>query len=107
MVLLQANTFAGRLLIPPFLYFFLMLYPPRWIADPKARTAGAAGGCFLLRREALESLGGVAVIGSEVIDVCALARALKWSGGKNWLGLTRGSGKALGDCGFGRIENSA
>jgi hopene-associated glycosyltransferase HpnB len=79
------------LLIPPFLYFFLMLYPPRWIADPKARTAGAAGGCILLRREALERIGGIAAIRGEVIDDCALARAVKKSGGTIWMGLTRTS----------------
>ncbi|HEX4543414.1 MAG TPA: glycosyltransferase, partial [Candidatus Acidoferrum sp.] len=59
MVLLQAKSFPERLLIPPFLYFFLMLYPPRWIANSSARTAGAAGGCILLRRAALESIGGL------------------------------------------------
>jgi len=89
MVLLQAKTFPERLLIPPFLYFFLMLYPPRWIADPKARTAGAAGGCILLRRSAIERIGGIASIRGEVIDDCALARAVKRSGGKIWMGLTR------------------
>lgn len=91
MALLQARTFPERLLIPPFLYFFLMLYPPRWIADPQARTAGAAGGCLLLRRSALEAIGGIAAIRSEVIDDCALARAVKRSGGKIWMGLTRAS----------------
>jgi hopene-associated glycosyltransferase HpnB len=91
MVLLQAKTFPERLLIPPFLYFFLMLYPPRWIADPKARTAGAAGGCILLRRSTLERIGGFAAIRGEVIDDCALARAVKKSGGKIWMGLTRAS----------------
>jgi hopene-associated glycosyltransferase HpnB len=91
MVLLQAKTFPERLLIPPFLYFFLMLYPPRWIADPEARTAGAAGGCILLRREALERIGGFAAIRNEVIDDCALARTVKHSGGKIWMGLTRAS----------------
>jgi hopene-associated glycosyltransferase HpnB len=91
MVLLRAKTFPERLLIPPFLYFFLMLYPPRWIADPKARTAGAAGGCILLRRTALERSGGIAAIRNEVIDDCALARAVKKSGGKIWMGLTRAS----------------
>jgi hopene-associated glycosyltransferase HpnB len=91
MVLLQAKTFPERFLIPPFLYFFLMLYPPRWIADPKARTAGAAGGCILLRRAALERIGGIATIRSQVIDDCALARAVKKSGGKIWMGLTRAS----------------
>jgi hopene-associated glycosyltransferase HpnB len=91
MVLLQAKTLPERALIPPFLYFFLKLYPPRWIADPNARTAGAAGGCVLLRREALERSGGLAAIRSEVIDDCALARAVKRSGGKIWMGLTRTS----------------
>jgi hopene-associated glycosyltransferase HpnB len=91
MVLLQAKTFPERLLIPPFLYFFLMLYPPRWIADPNARTAGAAGGCILLRRSALERIGGLAAIRNEVIDDCALARAVKKSGGKIWMNLTRAS----------------
>ncbi len=97
MVLLQSRTFPERLLIPPFLYFFLMLYPPSWVADPKARTAGAAGGCVLLRRTALERLGGMAAIHDEVIDDCALARAVK-KGGKIWLGLTRTS-VSLRGCG--------
>ena len=91
MVLLQAKSAPERFLIPPFLYFFLMLYPPRWIADPKARAAGAAGGCILLRRSALERIGGLAAIRSEVIDDCALARVAKKSGGKIWMGLTRNS----------------
>ncbi|HEY4979239.1 MAG TPA: glycosyltransferase [Candidatus Acidoferrum sp.] len=91
MVLLQAKSFAERSLIPAFLYFFLMLYPPKWIADRQAKTAGAAGGCMLLRREALERIGGLTAIRSEVIDDCALARALKRSGGAIWMGLARKS----------------
>jgi hopene-associated glycosyltransferase HpnB len=91
MVLLQAKTFPERALIPAFLFFFLKLYPPRWIANPRARTAGAAGGCILLRSEALRRIGGFAAIRAEVIDDCALARAVKYSGGKIWMGLTRAS----------------
>ncbi len=91
MVLLQAKTLPERLLIPPFLYFFLMLYPPRWIADPNASTAGAAGGCILLRRNVLAPIGGIASIRGEVIDDCALARAVKKNGGRIWMGLTRTS----------------
>jgi hopene-associated glycosyltransferase HpnB len=91
MVLLRAESLPEKLLIPPFLHFFLKLYPPRWIADPKARTAGAAGGCVLLRRKALEGIGGLAAIRTEVIDDCALARAVKRRGGKVWMGLTRTS----------------
>lgn len=91
MVLLHAKSLAERLLIPAFLYFFLKLYVPRWIADPKSRTAGAAGGCILLRETALQRMGGLAAIRGEVIDDCALARAVKRSDGNIWMGLTRKS----------------
>ena len=91
MVLLQAKSFPERLLMPPFLYYFLMLYPPKWIPDAAAKTAGAAGGCILLRRTALERIGGFAAIRAEVIDDCALARAVKGSAGTVWMGLTRKS----------------
>jgi hopene-associated glycosyltransferase HpnB len=91
MVLLQAKTPPERALIPAFLFFFLKLYPPSWIANPKAKTAGAAGGCILLRSEALQRIGSLSAIGREVIDDCALAQAVKRSGGKIWMGLTRRS----------------
>jgi hopene-associated glycosyltransferase HpnB len=105
MVLLQAQSFPERLLIPPFLYFFLMLYPPRWIEDPHSRTAGAAGGCILVRRAALERIGGMAAIRNEVIDDCSLARAVKKSGGKIWMGLTRASVSLRGYGSFAEIRD--
>ncbi len=105
MVLLHANTFAERLLIPAFLYFFLLLYPPRWIADPNASTAGAAGGCILLRRNVLAPIGGMASIRGEVIDDCALARAVKKNGGKIWMGLTRVSMSLRGYGTFAEIRD--
>ena len=91
MVLLRAKTFAEQATIPAFLFFFLKLYPPKWIANANARTAGAAGGCILLRRAALDRIGGFSAIRNEVIDDCALARAVKHGGGKIWMGLTRAS----------------
>ena len=105
MVLLQANSLPERLLIPAFLYFFLMLYPPRWIAERKARTAGAAGGCVLLRCTMLERLGGFAAMRAEVIDDCALARAVKRSGGAIWMGLTRKSVSLRAYKTFGEIRD--
>lgn len=105
MVFLPVETFPERLLIPPFLYFFLMLYPPNWVADPKAGTAAAAGGSILLRREALERIGGVAAVKSEIIDDCALAAAVKKSGGKIWLGLTRASVSLRRYARFGEIRD--
>ena len=105
MVLLESRSFAERLLIPAFLYFFLMLYPPRWIADPRAKTAGAAGGCILLRRSAFVRIGGLAKIRSEIIDDCSLARAIKRSGGKIWMGLTRASHSLRAYSGFAEIRD--
>lgn len=91
MVKLHCGSAAEKLLIPAFVYFFLKLYPPALIADPKTKTAGAAGGCMLVRPAALARAGGIEAIRSEIIDDCALARAIKRSGGRVWLGLTESS----------------
>jgi hopene-associated glycosyltransferase HpnB len=87
MVKLHCTTFAERALIPAFVFFFLKLYPPVWISDPRRKVAGAAGGSILVRPEALERAGGIKAIRGQVIDDCALARKLKESGGRVWLGL--------------------
>jgi hopene-associated glycosyltransferase HpnB len=105
MVLLQAKTFPEQALIPAFLYLFLMLYPPRWIEDDDLATAGAAGGCILLKREALARIGAFAAIRGEVIDDCALAKAIKASGGKVWMGLTRKSESLRAYKTFGEIRD--
>lgn len=89
MVRLSTSTFAERCLIPAFVFFFFKLYPPAWIGSPRARTAGAAGGCMLVRPAALARIGGIAAIRASLIDDCALARAVKASGGSISLGLTR------------------
>jgi len=89
MVLLQAKSFAERLLIPPFPLLFLKLYPPRWIADTKATDGGR---CGRLRPAAANGAGAhwrICGDRAEVIDDCALARAVKRSGGAIWMGLTR------------------
>ncbi len=88
MVKLYCRSFAEKALIPAFVYFFFQLYPPAWIADPRKATAGAAGGSILIRPEALARAGGIAAIRGEIIDDCALARTVKRSGGKIWLGMT-------------------
>ena len=89
MVRLSTATFAERCLIPAFVFFFLKLYPPAWIAAARSTTAGAAGGCMLLRPAALARAGGLAAIRGCIIDDCALARAVKSSGGRIRLGLAR------------------
>jgi hopene-associated glycosyltransferase HpnB len=88
MVKLSCSNFAERSLIPAFVFFFFQLYPPEWIYSQTKPTAGAAGGCVLIRPAALLRIGGLASIRGEVIDDCALARAVKREGGRVWLGLT-------------------
>lgn len=77
MVKLRCETFAERAFIPAFVFFFQMLYPFAWVNDRARRTAAAAGGCMLVRREALIAAGGIETIRGALIDDCALARALK------------------------------
>jgi hopene-associated glycosyltransferase HpnB len=88
MVKLSVVTLAEKALIPAFVFFFFLLYPPQATASARARTAGAAGGCMLVRPEAMRRIGGIAAIRSELIDDCALARAIKQSGGGVRLALT-------------------
>ena len=63
------------------------LYPFSWANDPKRKTAAAAGGCVLIRASALTRIGGIEAIRGRLIDDCSLARAVKESGGRLWLGL--------------------
>jgi hopene-associated glycosyltransferase HpnB len=87
MVKLPCESWAERLLVPAFVFFFFKLYPPSWIADPRAKTAGAAGGCILIKPEVLQRIGGIEAIRNELIDDCALARAVKQIG-PIWLGMS-------------------
>ncbi|MGE3334395.1 MAG: glycosyltransferase [Rhodospirillaceae bacterium] len=91
MVKLHCRHTWERLLIPAFVYFFQMLYPFRAVNDDSSRIAAAAGGCILIKRETLIAAGGLAPIRGEIIDDCALARIVKRSGGRVWLGLSDGS----------------
>lgn len=87
MVKLRCKSFAERLLVPAFIFFFQMLYPFAWANDPRRGTAAAAGGCMLVRREVLREAGGMAAIRGALIDDCALANLLK-ARGPIWIGLT-------------------
>ena len=82
MVRLHCASLAEKLLVPAFVFFFAMLYPFRRANRPDSRVAAAAGGVMLVRRRALDAIGGLACIQSALIDDCALARAIKRHGGK-------------------------
>jgi len=113
MVALSCRGAWERLLIPPFIYFFQMLYPFPWVNDPAKVTAAAAGACVLLRRDALVRAGGFEGVKGALIDDCALARAIKtlppaadaagdlWGG--IWLGLATESRSIRPYRGLGEI----
>ena len=90
MVLLRCESFWEKSLIPAFVFFFQKLYPFPWANDPGKKLAAAAGGCILIRWEALNKIGGLCTIRETLIDDCSLAAAVKSSkpGNKIWLGLT-------------------
>lgn len=92
MAQLHCYSYWERFLIPPFVYFFQKLYPFKWVNDINSKTAAAAGGCMLVRRQALERIGGLNAIKNTLIDDCSLARAVKCGEpGKRhpiWIGLT-------------------
>jgi hopene-associated glycosyltransferase HpnB len=88
MALLRTETAWERLIVPAFVYFFAQLYPFRRVNRATARTAAAAGGCMLVRREDLAAAGGLAMIRGARIDDVALGRVLKRCGARCWLGLT-------------------
>jgi hopene-associated glycosyltransferase HpnB len=85
MVALACESPAEHALVPAFVYFFQLLYPFAWVNDPLRATAAAAGGTMLLRRRALDRIGGVAAVRGALIDDVALAAAVK-RGGRIWLG---------------------
>ena len=83
----RCENLPERVHIPAFIYYFAMLYPFAWVNRPGHPMAGAAGGCMLVRADALRAAGGIDVIRDALIDDCALAAAMKKQG-PIWLGLT-------------------
>ncbi len=88
MVALNCESPAERALVPAFVFFFQLLYPFRRVADPRSRTAAAAGGTILIRRDALARVGGIEAMRGALIDDVTLAGLVKRRG-KIWLGHSR------------------
>ncbi|MBW1782279.1 MAG: glycosyltransferase [Deltaproteobacteria bacterium] len=88
MAALRMVEFWEKLFMPPFIYFFKMLYPFRLSNSTFPGMAAAAGGCILLKTEALTRSGGFRAIRNKLIDDCALARRFKSTGNRTWIGLS-------------------
>ena len=89
MARLKTETLAERALIAAYIFYFQKLYPFSWVRDAGNKVAGAAGGCMLVDRAALNGIGGIAAIRGALIDDCALGKAIKTQG-PIWLGLADG-----------------
>jgi hopene-associated glycosyltransferase HpnB len=87
MAKLRCVSLAEKCHVPAFIYFFQMLYPFAWVSRADSSTAAAAGGCMLVRADALAKVGGIASIRGALIDDCSLAAKLK-TVGPIWLALT-------------------
>jgi len=90
MARLSMDSAVEKLLIPPFIYFFKLIYPFALANGPSRWVAAAAGGCILIRTAALQEIGGFAALRGALIDDCTLARRVKDAGGRTWLGLSHG-----------------
>lgn len=77
MARLHCESSAEKALIPAFVFFFNLLYPMRRVNDPDRPAAAAAGGCILLRSDALRAIGGFERIRTEIIDDVNIARAVQ------------------------------
>jgi hopene-associated glycosyltransferase HpnB len=88
MARLSTQSFWEKLLVPPFVFFFKLLYPFARVNTRAARTAAAAGGCMLVETRVLREIGAFAAIRGALIDDCSLAARAKAQGFGIWLGLS-------------------
>ncbi|PSJ18573.1 glycosyltransferase [Nitrosomonas supralitoralis] len=83
------DNFIERLLMPAFILFFKLLYPFRLANKTESRVAAAAGGCILVKTQALRTTGAFANLHNALIDDCTLAAHIKRSGLRTFIGLSR------------------
>lgn len=88
MAFLRMETGWEKMLMPAFIFFFKLLYPFRLSNTSSKLIAAAAGGCILVAQQALDDIGGFTAVKGELIDDCALARRVKNSGHRTWIGMT-------------------
>jgi hopene-associated glycosyltransferase HpnB len=106
--LMAAPSLSGfweKLLMPAFIYFFKLLYPFHVANSSSDKVSASAGGCVMMKKEALETIGGFASIKDALIDDCMLARKIKDQGYRTWLGLTHAARSIRPYAGFGELWN--
>lgn len=76
----EAHSFWERVMIPTWIWVFLMFTIFFRISNPKTQGAAGIGGFFLMRREVLDRIGGYAALKDEVLEDVRLAEMIKRSG---------------------------
>jgi glycosyltransferase involved in cell wall biosynthesis len=76
----EVHGFWQHALMPVVFAELATTYRPREICDPNSPIAAANGQYLLISREALEAIGGMDSLASELLEDVAIARAVKASG---------------------------
>jgi chlorobactene glucosyltransferase len=88
---LGSQGFWERVIMPVAGWSILMLYPFWRVNSPRSKVALGAGGFFLIRRTALDQVGGYSAVRREIVEDVAMARLLK----TNRLRLNLSAGPAI------------
>ena len=89
--MIECPDFANRLMMPTFGFWLSLAMPLHLVNDPARREAIAAGGFLLLRRDALEAIGGYERLAPHIVEDALTARLVKASGRRIEVFIGRGS----------------
>lgn len=78
----ECGSFWERIFLPVFGWSMLVAMPISRVNDPRRRESVGVGGFFLLKRAALEKIGGYAAVRAEVAEDLRLGALLKESGAR-------------------------
>lgn len=78
----ETGSFWERVMIPTWHWVFLMFAVFYRVNDPKSDRAAGIGGFFLMRRTALDRVGGYEALKDEVMEDARLAERIKRSGAR-------------------------
>jgi chlorobactene glucosyltransferase len=78
----EALSFWERISVPMFSWFALVMFPTELTKSRKTPLALGVGGFYLIRRAALERVGGFGAVRAEVLDDVRLAEQLKRDGAR-------------------------
>ncbi|HVG37935.1 MAG TPA: glycosyltransferase family 2 protein [Pyrinomonadaceae bacterium] len=78
----ECFSFWERVFMPTFGWFMLLALPLERVNDPRRKEAIGVGGFFMIRRGALEKIGGYAAVRGEVAEDLRMAEELKKSGAR-------------------------